>query len=148
MPNRLSLLMPHFSRHEGAWIGNYRHCSPAGVLLDHYEVRIDSEFPDDGSCDFRLRTHNLWPDGRESRGLFTASSRDGRLWFDDELIGCLWEVDDFTVYLRFTFRADPGIEVCEMIQISADGRDRARTWHWFRDQKLFKVTLTEERRRE
>jgi hypothetical protein len=35
-----------------------------------------------------------------------------------------------------------------MIQISEDGRNRARTWHWFREQKLFKITLTQERRRE
>jgi hypothetical protein len=148
MPNRLSGLMPHYSRHEGDWIGTYSHYTPSLELLDRYEVRINSEFPGDGSCDFRLNTHNVWPDGRESRGVFAAHYRDGRLWFSDELIGSLWEIDDFTVYLRFTYRADPSIDVCEMIQISEDGRNRARTWHWFREQKLFKITLTQERRRE
>jgi hypothetical protein len=58
----------------------------------------------------------------------------------------MWEVDDFTLYLRFGYRDDPTIEVCEMIQISKDGQNRARTWHWFRDEKLFQVTLTNERR--
>jgi hypothetical protein len=75
-----------------------------------------------------------------------ANYRDGRLWFAGDLIGSMWEVDDFTVYLRFSYRKDPGITVCEMIQIGDDGQHRARTWHWFRDRKLFKITLTNERR--
>lgn len=146
MPNRLQTLMPVYARHEGRWIGTYTHTTPSGVPIDSYEVRTLSEFPDDGSCDFRLNTHNVWPDGRESRGRFEANYRDGRLWFDGELIGSTWEIDEFTVYLRFGYRADPTITVCEMIQISDDGLHRARTWHWFRDQKLFKITLTDERR--
>jgi hypothetical protein len=142
MPNRLSTLMPHFSRHEGNWIGNYSHCTPQGQQLDRYEVRINAEFPDD----FRLHTHNVWPDGRDSRGVYPADFKDGRLWFAGELVGSLREIDDFTVYLRFSFRDAPDIDVCEMIQISQDGQHRARTWHWFRAQQLFQITLTEERR--
>jgi hypothetical protein len=111
-----------------------------------YEVRITVEFPDAGSCDFRLLTHNVWPDGRDSRGVYEAIFRDGRLWFDGELVGSLWEVDEFTAYLRFRFRDDPGVEVCEMLQLTPDGQHRARTWHWFRDKKLFQITLTDERR--
>jgi hypothetical protein len=147
MPNRLRDLMPNFARHEGNWIGTYTHITPAGDLVDTYEVRIFSEFPTEGGCDFRLNTHNIWADGRESRASFDTVYRDGRLWFDsDILVGSMWEVDDFTLYLRFGYRDDPAIEVCEMIQISKDGRNRARTWHWFRDEKLFQVTLTNERR--
>ena len=56
------------------------------------------------------------------------------------------EVDDRTVYLNFTYADDPSIRVCEMIQISEDGQSRARTWHWFKDDKLFKITLTNETR--
>jgi hypothetical protein len=33
-----------------------------------------------------------------------------------------------------------------MIQISRNGQHRARTWHWFRDDVMFKITLTKERR--
>ncbi len=146
MPNRLRSLMPNFARHEGRWIGTYTHTTPSGALIDRYEVRIFSEFPDDGSCDFRLNTHNLWPDGRETRASFDTNFRDGRLWFDGDLVGSMWEIDDFTVYLRFGYRRDPSIDVCEMIQISKDGLNRARTWHWFRDEKLFQLTRTEERR--
>jgi hypothetical protein len=147
MPNHLKDLMPHFARHEGNWIGTYTHIRPTGELVDTYEVRIFSEFPTDGSCDFRLNTHNVWADGRETRAAFDTKFRDGRLWFDGvALIGSIWEVDDFSVYLRFGYRDDPSIDVCEMIQISDDGQNRARTWHWFRDQKLFQLTLTNEHR--
>jgi hypothetical protein len=75
-----------------------------------------------------------------------ADYRNGRLWFAGDIIGSMWEVDDFTVYLRFDYRRDPAVTVCEMIQISDDGLARARTWHWFRERKLFKITLTNERR--
>ena len=146
MTNHVQKNMPNFYRHVGKWIGTYRHCTPTGALNDSYEVRITVEFPTDGSCDFRLITHNVWSDGRDSRGLYEAHFRDGRLWFDGDLLGSLWEIDEFTAYLRFRFRDDPSIEVCEMLQLSPDGKHRARTWHWFRDKILFQVTLTDERR--
>jgi hypothetical protein len=31
-----------------------------------------------------------------------------------------------------------------MLQISSNGQHRARTWHWFRDEKLFQITRTRE----
>jgi hypothetical protein len=145
MPNRLSTLMPVFARHEGRWTGTYTIIAPDGAPIDRYAVRILAEFPE-ADCDFRLNTHNIWPDGRETRGRYDAHFREGRLVFDGDLIGALWEVDDFTVYLRFGFPSELAVTVCEMIQISEDGRHRARTWHWFRDQKLFQITLADERR--
>jgi len=33
-----------------------------------------------------------------------------------------------------------------MIQLSQDGAHRARTWHWFRDEALWRITLVRERR--
>jgi hypothetical protein len=146
MPNHLRTLMPNFARHEGRWIGTYTHIHPDGEVIDRYEVRIFAEFPTDGSCDFRLHAHDVWPDGRESHAAYDTVYRDGRLWFEGALVGSLWEVDDFTVYLRFGFALDPAIDICEMIQISRDGQSRARTWHWFREEKLLQITLTNERR--
>jgi hypothetical protein len=146
MTNPVREAMPNFARHVGRWVGTYTHITPDGATLDHYEVRTLSELPDDGGCDMRLILHNLWPDGRETHVVHEARYRDGRLWFAGDLVGSLWEVDDFTVYMRFGYRGDPSLTVCEMFQISDDGQHRARTWHWFKDQKLFKITLTRERR--
>ncbi len=148
MTNRLHGLMPNFARHAGFWVGTYTHISPDGATLDHHEVRTISELPEDGSCDFRLRVHNLWADGRETRLMHEANYADGRLWFAGDIVGSMWEVDDLTVYLRFGYRNDASLTVCEMIQVSHDGRHRARTWHWFKDEQLFKLTLTRERRSE
>jgi hypothetical protein len=55
------------------------------------------------------------------------------------------EIED-AIYLKFSFADNPSIVVHEMIQISRDGQSRARTWHWFRDDRLFKITLTNEKR--
>ncbi len=146
MTNRIHELMPEFARHEGRWTGTYTHITPTGEVLDHHAVHILAEFPNDGTADFRLNTHNVWGDGRSERGVYEAHYRDGRLWFEKKLIGSLWVIDDMTVYLRFGFEGDDSIQVCEMIQISKDGKNRARTWHWFQNEKLFKITLTHERR--
>ena len=78
--------------------------------------------------------------------LLTGASND-RIVFDDGRIrGECWAIASDTLYLWFGFAATPESNVTEMIQLSADGRHRARTWHWFRDGALEKVTLVRERR--
>lgn len=147
MANVAKDLMPVLARSSGRWTGIYRHVSPAGELLDEHRVDTWSTFPEDGSCDFRLEAHNRWADERESRIVLEADYKDGRLvWKGDRLTGEMWEVDDQTIYLRFAYTDDPGLLVCEMIQASRDGQSRARTWHWFRDDRLVRITLTEEQR--
>ncbi len=139
---------PVLARGCGRWQGTYTHLDPAGAVIDTHDVETCSDFPDDGTADFRLRIHNRWPDGRESRIELLADRRDDRLIWRDRLVGWMGEVDAQTVYLNFTYRDDPAVRVCEMIQISSDGQSRARTWHWFRDDRLFKITLAREMRTE
>lgn len=144
----MALRFPVLTRGSGRWTGTYAHLDPAGALVDEHEVDTQSEFPTDGSSDFRLRIHNRWPDGRESRIELLADYRNDRLEWRERLVGWMNELDDQTVYLNFTYAADPSIRVCEMIQVSPDGTSRARTWHWFRDERLFKITLAREKRAE
>lgn len=145
MPD-MAKLMPVLARSGGKWVGTYTHIDPAGTVLETYEVRCTSGFPTDGSADYRLDTHNIWADGREARATHLADYRDGQLhWRGGVLVGAMREVDD-AIYLKFSFAADPALVVHEMIQVSQDGQARARTWHWFRDDRLFKITLTNERR--
>jgi hypothetical protein len=146
MANKLTQLMPTFARHEGFWTGSYHHITPGGLTIDKYNVHIRAEYPIEPACDFRLHTRNVWADGQEQSGIYEAQFRDGKLHFERKLIGQLWDVDDCTSYLRFTFEDARDIEVFEMIQISPDGQSRARTWHWFRDHQIFQLTLTDERR--
>jgi hypothetical protein len=137
---------PVLARGCGHWSGVYTHLDPEGELLDRHSVETFSEFPSDGSADFRLRIHNIWLDGRESRITLLADFRNDRLEWRDRLVGWMDEIDERTVYLNFTYASEPSVRVCEMIQISPNGLNRARTWHWFRDERLFKVTLTRESR--
>lgn len=137
---------PVLTRGSGHWTGTYTHLSPDGALLDRHVVNSISDFPVDGTADFRLRIHNVWPDGRESSITLLADYRNDRLEWRDRLVGWMDELDTQSVYLNFTYADDPSIRVCEMIQVAADGMSRARTWHWFRDDILFKVTLTREHR--
>lgn len=145
MPD-MKALMPVLARGGGRGRGAYTHVDAAGALLDRHEVSCHSEFPADGSADYRLSTRNRWADGRETRASYRADYRDGRLYWRDGPTGWMCEIDDMTINLRFGFERDPAITVCEMIQISRDGLSRARTWHWFRDDRLFKITLTTEER--
>lgn len=137
---------PVLARGCGTWTGTYTHITPDGDVLDKHAIDTISRFPDDGSADFSLDIRNSWSDGRETRITLQADYRNGRLEWRDRLVGWMEEIDDRTVYLNFTYADDPSIRVCEMIQNSPDGQHRARTWHWFRNDRLFKITLTNETR--
>lgn len=145
MPDMASRF-PVLTRGAGHWTGTYTHLDPAGELVDRHEVDTISDFPQDGTADFRLRIHNIWPDGRETRITLLADYRNDRLEWRERLVGWMDELDPQSVYLNFTYADDPAVRVCEMIQVSPDGQSRARTWHWFRDERLFKITLTRESR--
>lgn len=141
--------MPLLVRHEGVWEGTYTFIAPTLEVLDRYDFRIRVSFPDDGQGGrtYRQESDYRWPDGRTQSLVFEGTLGDGGLRFDNGRIqGRMRELDETTLYLAFGFTAEPEVEVCEMIQLSADGQHRARTWHWFRNGKLFQTTLVDERR--
>ena len=139
--------IPLLARHAGVWEGEYTHCSPDRSIQEQLLFRILVEFPEDGPVCYRQSSHYWWPDGRTQQLMYEGQYRDGRVVFDTGRIhGACWQVDDATIYLRFGFNDDPAGYVCEMIQLSPDGAHRARTWHWFRDHRLWRVTLVRERR--
>jgi hypothetical protein len=144
--------LPLLARHEGTWAGTYRFITPQLEIRDQYDCCINVKFPDDGrgGVTYRQESFYTWPDGRTHELVFEAEYADenGRALakFDGRIAGKIWELDDRTVYLTFHFADQPGVDVCEMIQLAANNRDRARTWHWFKDGKLFQLTLVDERR--
>jgi predicted dehydrogenase len=144
--NPVRQYIPLLARHAGVWEGRYRHIDPDGREQETCLFRIAVEFPDEGAA-YRQTSHYWWPDGRTDQLIFEAQYADGRLhWDSGRIRGSLWALDDMSFYLRFAFTEDPGSEVCEMIQLSADGEHRARTWHWFRGGRLWRITLVSERR--
>lgn len=141
----LANIMPAMVQHAGIWEGTYRHVDADGIELDCHDARIVCEFPTSG--DIAYVQHNLfrWPDGREDRAMLPGTFRDGKLWWDlPSFHGYAWETHDGIVMLNLTRRDEPGAHFVEVIVVGETGDYRSRTWHWFRQGRLYKRTLCEE----
>ena len=137
--------MPSMLRHEGLWRGHYRHVDTNGVLLDMHAAEVECVFPTNGPYAYVQRNRFTWEDGREQTTILNGVLRDGRLWWDNEAFqGCGWESHFDLILLNLDRKDDPGANFYEIICLGSDGRHRSRTWHWFKDGKLFKRTLCDE----
>ena len=107
--------MPLLARHEGVWDGWYRYFDRDGNRMDEHRSRLICRFPDDGPYPYHQTNNYRWEDGRTEVRDFPAAYRDGRVWFDNELI-----------------------------QLSDCGRFRQRVWQWIRDGQIAQRTLIDE----
>lgn len=144
-------ILPLLSKHEGVWDGWYRHYDPNGKLVDAHRSRLICRFPDNGQYPYHQTNHYSWADGKKEVRDFPADIRDGRMWFDNELIkGWAAEVplDDLnrTVMLYWKRKGDDDLYLYEMIQLSDDGQARHRVWHWYRNGRIVSRTLIDETR--
>jgi hypothetical protein len=146
----MSATMALLRWHAGIWEGEYTHLSAADwSVVGTQRFRISVEVFDSGPVSYRQSSHYWHPDGHEEtlayEGVVRASG--DRVVFDNGRIrGECWAITLDTLYLWFGFAAMPESHVTEMIQLAGGGGHRARTWHWFRDGALEKVTLVRERR--
>jgi hypothetical protein len=149
--------LPLLSKHEGVWDGWYRHYDPNGNKIDEHRSRLICRFPEAGDAEFQsgqpYQQSNFysWPDGKTDVREFPAAYRDGRLWFDNELIdGWAAEVglDEHhrTVMLYWKRKGDDDLYLYEMIQLSDCGKYRHRVWHWYRHGRIVSRTLIDEER--
>ena len=149
--NELKALHPTLARHEGVWEGMYRHYDADGNKTDEHRSRLICRFPETGKHLYHQTNIYTWDDGRTETRDFPADIRDGRLWWDNEFIQG-WAADmkldtnGRTTVLNWTRTGDPDLYLYEMIQISDDGQARARTWHWYKNDRLFSRTLVNERK--
>lgn len=142
--------MPLLARHEGVWEGTYSYFNAANEKLDEHASRLLYRFPDEGPYPYHQTNHYTWVDGRTEVREFPAEYRDGRIWWDNELIkGWAAEVplDEYnrTVMLYWQRQGDPSLYLYEMIQLSDDGLNRCRTWHWIRAGQLETRTAIQEK---
>ena len=145
MQDVLMRAMPGLARHAGLWEGVYRHLDAEGNVIDVHKASVRCSFPDEGA--YVYLQHNLftWNDGREHRAVLPGVLRDDRLWWDvDTFSGYSWETRDGILLLNLTRKDEPGANFFEMITLGDTGEHRSRTWHWFRDGKLYKRTLCDE----
>jgi len=139
--------MPVLVRHEGVWVGDYVHIDVAGQILDHHRSEVRCQFPESGPYAYYQVNVYSWSDGRSEEIHFPAIYRERHIWWDTERIhGHAWEIDERTIVLNWTRKTLPDTYLYEMIQISADGNNRGRTWHWFESDVLVKRTCIREHR--
>jgi hypothetical protein len=142
--------MPLLARHEGVWDGTYTYFNAANEKTDEHTSRLICRFPDGGPFPYHQTNFYTWADGRTETREFPAEYRAKRVWWDTELIkGWAAEVglDEYnrSVMLYWQRQGDPSLYLYEMIQISDDGQDRCRTWHWIRDGLLETRTAIQEK---
>lgn len=139
--------MPLLARHEGVWEGVYIHVDTDNKEIDRHKSRLQCLMPADGEYPYYQINTYTWDDGRTEEIHFPAAYRDGKIWWDtDRIVGSCWEINDQTIVLTWVRKDEPGAYLYEMIQLSADGNDRARTWHWFQNDELYQRTCIKEKR--
>ena len=141
--------MPLLARHEGVWDGTYSYFNTKNEKVDEHASRLLCRIPDTGEFPYHQTNHYKWADGKYETREFPAEFRDGRIWWDNDLIqGWAAEVplDDLnrTMMLYWQRTGDPSLYLYEQIQISDDGQNRCRTWHWIRDGLLETRTAIQE----
>ena len=141
----LNGIMPGMLKHAGTWEGTYRHVDLENNIVDVHKSRVECIFPSEGDHAYIQKNLFQWDDGREYRATLNGILRDNKLWWDNENFdGCSWETEFGLILLNLNRKDDPGANFYEIICMGDSGVDRARTWHWFKDGKLFKRTLCDE----
>lgn len=147
----LKTVMPLLARNEGIWEGWYRYYDQQGNKVDEHRSKLICRFPASGPYPYHQTNHYTWSDGKREVRDFPATFRDGRVWFENELIhGWAAEVplDDHhrTIMLYWTRKDEPDTYLYEMIQVSDCGRYRQRVWQWIRDGQCVLRTLIDEQK--
>ena len=128
--------MPMMLRHAGIWDGVYRHVSFDFVLLDEHRMRT-----------VYIQHNRLeWADGRVEERDFPGVFDGTQLrWDTDRFHGYGWETHG-VVMLHLDRKDVVDAHFTEMIELSADGQRRARTWQWFEKGRPTRRTLCDEMR--
>lgn len=137
--------MPSLFAHAGEWDGVYTHLARDGTLLDRHRTWTLCEFPDSGPYAYVQHNRMTWDDGRTLERSFGGVYRDGLIhWSTDRFRGYGWETREGVLMLKLDRLDEPGVHFVEWIQLSADGRTRARTWQWFEQGSPTRRTLCDE----
>lgn len=141
-------LFPATRAHEGIWEGSYLHLNTAADIEDRHASRVTCEFPADGGPVFyRQHIKFTWPDGRIRNDMFEGRVEGDCLIYDTpSFCGKSWETADGLILLNLQRKDEPGAHFLEIIAMGSTGKHRARTWHWFRDGRLYRRTLCDESR--
>lgn len=139
--------MPAIFKHEGTWLGHYRHLSETGELLDEHESRVECKLPDEPDVVFRQTNHFVWHDGRTLDYSFEGTLHNNRLWFDTPtFVGGAWQTEAGIIMLNLDRKDLPGQRFIEVIVMGDNHNHRVRTWYYFEHGICCKRTLCTEQR--
>jgi hypothetical protein len=147
--NPFKQAMPLLASQEGVWEGWYRYFDVDGKKLDEHRSRLICRFPEGGAVPYHQTNHYTWADGRSELREFPATYRDGRLWFDNDLITG-WAAEEpldeqrRTLLLHWVRKGEPDTYLYEMIQLSDCRRFRTRVWQWINGGRTRMRTLIDE----
>jgi len=138
--------MPSIYEHEGVWEGEYQHIDMQGNIVDRHASRVECVFPETGNEVYVQRNYFKWDDGREYQAEFSGVIVNNRIWWDTETFSGFGWVAAPNIFLLELDRKDlEGATFSEAIVMGASKRDRARTWHWFKNGKCYQRTLCNEK---
>lgn len=151
-PQELRENMPLLAANEGVWEGVYRYYdAETGQMVDEHKSRLVCRIPEDGKpADYHQTNYYFWEDGKTDFREFPANYKDGRIWFDNDLIkgwAAAMQPDDnnLSQCLNWVRKGEDNLYLYEMIQIDKAVENRSRVWHWFRDGKCYLRTLIDEK---
>ena len=142
-------VFPILAKHMGEWEGEYVHLDPDGREIDRQKSHLKMWEPEDKSYDVIQRNTYTWSDGRQEVYQFNGVLKGRDVHFDNERItGYMNQWDDQVIVLTWTYKSllKPGNYLYELIQLSRDGQQKVRTWHWMEDDRLIKRTVIRERK--
>lgn len=138
---------PLLTKHLGEWEGEYVHLDPEGNEIDRHASHLKMWVPEDGSCDVKQINTYTWADGRQDAVEFPGILKGKSLTFStDRIEGHMHQTDEQTILLTWTYNEllKPGNYLYELIQLSRDGQQKVRTWHWMEDDRLVRRTVIRE----
>ncbi len=143
--------MKVLARVKGRWRGTYLEQTPDGMEVDRYDFFLDISFPDEPGAAYRQVTRYRWPDGRQVEHVFDAGFVETNgipavTWDHEIMSGRMFEIDDSTIQLRFSYKGAEQIQVQESMFVSPTGAHRMRTWHWFKGGEPYRKTIVQEHR--
>lgn len=148
----LAEAMPLLAKNEGVWEGWYRYYdAKTGKLVDEHRSRLVCRLIDDEKGQrYHQTNYYYWDDGRTDVRDFPADYRDGRIYWDNDLIKgwcAKMQPDDAerSSCLHWERKDEPGLYLYEMIQNNDAFDTRHRTWQWFQDGVCYQRTLIDEK---
>lgn len=138
---------PILSRHLGEWQGEYVHLDAEGNEIDRHASHLRMWEPEDGSCDIKQVNTYTWPDGRVDAVEFPGVLKGRNVHFEtDRISGHMHQADEQTILLTWSYKEllKSGNYLYELIQLSKDGQQKVRTWHWMEDDRIIRRTVIRE----